>query len=217
MKLRKAANFAQCNITGDTSVAGLDLVSCRGFSTCSRTLPTHCPTSLRLDSDWMVASNIDGIDCCYQSGTPPAFHVLAAGEPCSQQFGDIAPEVQLVVASSRWWDVGGRTVDDPCVHHGDIDEEPEDVPPPLLRRPPNLVVGAELIGEIDTAHVCIVMPNRRRLQLGWVSNGNHLSVAVGGQDRHLAFVLPDGQHYVPLLLKLHLATLLQLQLLRPSW
>ena len=124
MKLCKAANFAQWHITGDTSVAGLNLVSCRGFSTCSRTLTTHCPTPLRLDSDWMVLSNIGDIDCCYQSGTPPAFRLFAAGVTCSQQFGYIAPEVELVVSPSRWWNMRRRTVDDPRVHHGDIQQEP---------------------------------------------------------------------------------------------
>ena len=142
----------------------------------------------------MVPSNIGDIDCCYQSGTPPAFRVFAAGVTCSQQFGYIAPEVKLVISPSRWWNMRRRTVDDPRVHHGDFQQEPEDVAPPLLRRPPNLVVGAELIGEIHTTHVLVVIPNRRRLQLRRVSNGNHLSVAVGGQHSNLAFVLPDGEY-----------------------
>ena len=79
-------------------------------------------------------------DCCYQSGTPPAFHVFAAGVTCSQQFGYIASEVELVISSSRWWNMRRRTVYDPGVHHGDIQQEPKHVAPPLLRRPPNLVV-----------------------------------------------------------------------------
>ena len=76
----------------------------------------------------------------------------SATETTNELFRQLKSELQLASVAGG----GSHTIQQEGIADGDVEQEPEDEPPPRLARPSRGVVCPQLITEINTSHPLVV-------------------------------------------------------------